>query len=844
MKSIDVNRVKGALKGKVSYSIGLMTAFLITGTISVSQNLIQKSDDTEVLIFMNTSFLKLQNRSISDIAKFTLGNDEIVPPVTPEEPPVTPEIDNPVIDIDDAGLLPMPEVDYNDEEADLDGYLPTPELPQETVTINTQDIVLNSIGETGEIAALTAGVGEEVLNKAEILVESDIGLLGDRNYDKVVAGAIVDGGVFTNDVDGKISVVGVNPDGRGEGFGIYQKDGTSVNNGTITVQGNGHDIDGDGISEIPGGVAIFAHKGTVINNGVIESQNWAGAGMVTTGGAYLENNGLISNMLVGMWAINEGSIALNNGKIKTEYQAMTAGNGGTVINDGLIEAWDTVNDAPAIAMSAISYSGDPTLALNTKNGVLYGVASVTGGAATFRNEGILHGDVLISMGGIVENNGTITGVDTDPNTVTISDGGRFIQSIYGKLSVGKFEGDIHLSGDYTKNNFNDTVEISKENIEIKDHNGNILSNSVMYTVNQEGTELQRKGFDTILENSSFASYLENNYVDGNILRQELFNNLKLIGDEAEFTRASNNIFGNDIYPNMKKQTLEAIRFNKSTLEANLFNQDTNRDLRVIGGADYKHIKTENSNLSGYKEDIKSVFLGADKKINSNLRAGIVANIGTLEAKYNYDKAKREDTFGQLNVYSIYKNDGLQLVNNLYAGLSSGDVERDLAFGDVYGRQKGDLNSKWVGLNNTLSKKVDLNSIYVKPKVELNATYLMQDAVSENGDYGLDIEKQNVYSVEAGVGLEVGKEFRVNNLEGAIKLSGSYLRELADPYSEMNAKLNNISSDTVKLSSYDKDSVKEVGVRLELGKNGLKGYGEYKYLFNSESVMSVGAIYKF
>lgn len=844
MKSIDVNRVKGALKGKMSYSVGLMTAFLITGSLSYSQNLIQKSDDTEVLIFMNTSFLKLQNRSITDISKFKLGEDEIVAPDYPNLDGFLPmpELEN--VDSELDGDLPTPEVDYNDEEANLDGDLPTPELPQETVTVNTQDIVLNSVGETGEVAALTARVGEEVLNKAEISVESDIGLLGDRNYDKIVAGAIVDGGLFTNDVDGKISVVGINPDGRGEGFGIYQKDGTSVNNGTITVQGNGHDIDGDGISEIPGGVAIFAHKGTVINNGVIESQNWAGAGMVTTGGAYLENNGLISNMLVGMWAINEGSIALNNGEIKTEYQAMTAGNGGTVINDGLIEAWDTVNDAPAIAMSAISYSGDPTLALNTENGVLYGVASVTGGAATFRNEGILHGDVLISMGGVVVNNGTITGVDTNPNTVTISDGGRFIQSIYGKLSAGKFEGDIHLSGDYTKNNFNDTVEISKDNIDIKEHDGNILSNSVMYTVNKEGTELQRKGFDTILENSSFASYLESNYVDGNILRQELFNNLKLIGDEAEFTRASNNIFGNDIYPNMKKQTLEAIRFNRNTLESNVFNQDTNRDLRVIGGADYKHTKTESSNLSGYKQDVKSVFLGADKRINSNLRAGVVANIGTLEAKYDLNDARREDTFGQLNIYSIYKSNNIQLNSNFFMGLSSGDTERDLAFGDVYGRQKGDLNSKWIGLNNTLSKRVDFTTMYVKPKLEVNATYLMQDAVSEDGNYGLDIEKQNVYSVEAGVGLEIGKEFRISNLEGAVKLSGSYLKELADPYSEMDAKLNNISSDTVKLSSYDKDSVKEVGVRLELGKNGLKGYGEYKYLFNSESAVSVGAIYKF
>ena len=366
----------------------------------------------------------------------------------------------------------------------------------------------------------------------------------------------------------------------------------------------------------------------------------------------------------------------------------------------------------------------------------------------------------------------------------------------------------------------------------------------MYSVNDSKTELNRKNFNEIISNSNFANYLENNYVDGDILRQELYNNLKLIDNANEFTRATNNIFGNDIYPNLKKQTLEAIRFNRDTLVKNVFNQSTTKELRVIGGTDYKNIKADSSNLSGYKEDISSVFLGADKQINAKLRLGTIANIGTLNAKFDMDNAKREDTFGQLNMYSIYKNNDIQLINNLFFGLSSGDLKRDLRFGDVYGSQKGDLDNKWIGLNNILSKDYFVSSFFIKPKIELNATYLMQDSINESGNYGLDVEKQNVWSVEAGAGIEVGKEFNLNSVKSTIKAFGTYLHELANPYDSMSVKLNNISSDSVKVSKYDKDSYKDLGIKLELEKNGLTGYVEYKYLFDSEYLGTAGMIYKF
>ena len=847
-------KIKGFLKGKKSYSLALMVTFLITGGFSYAENIIVnedknienefivKDDQTEIMVFINGLFAKAKNKEIKNIFDFKLGDEEIKPPVNPE-PPINPPVDPPV----------NPEPPINPP---VDPPV-NPEPPiNPPVVENTQNISLNSTGTTGNMSALTVEAGKELVNKGDLNITSDITLTGDRKYNKIVAGVINNGGKFTN--DGNITTSGAlaKSNLKGEGFGIYQKSGETINNGKISIQGTGYDLDNDGESDIPGGVGIYAESGTVTNSetGVIEANPNnlipAGIGMVTTSGATLINNGTIRGMHSSMWAVNPNSLAINNGVIETERQGLIAGNGGKVINNGLVKAWvyeDVANGViaqPAFAMGAISYDGEETIAENSKTGVLYGLVGVTGRAAKFINEGIVNGRVKISeLGGIVENNGTITGVDEAPGEVIVNNG-KFIQGANGKLDVDKFVGDLFLSGDYAKDNFENNIVLSKDNINIKEHDGNILSNSVMYTVNDSKTELNRKSFNEIISNSDFANYLENNYVDGDILRQELFNNLKLIDNADEFTRATNNIFGNDIYPNLKKQTLEMLRFNRDTLVNNVFNQPTTRELRVIGGADYKNIKVDSSNLSGYKEDISSVFLGADKQITSNLRLGSVGNIGTLNAKFDMDNAKREDTFGQLNMFSIYKNNDVQLVNNLFFGLSSGDLKRDLKFGDVYGKQRGDLDNKWVGLNNILSKDYFVSSFFVKPRLEVNATYLMQDSINESGNYGLDVEKQNVWSVEAGAGIEIGKEFNLNSVKSTIKAFGTYLHELANPYDSMSVKLNNISSDSVKVSKYDKDSYKDLGIKLELEKNGLTGYVEYKYLFDSEYLGTAGMIYKF
>ena len=741
-----------------------------------------------------------------------------------------------------------------------------PEKPQENV--NTE----NKVQENGVVFDVKEG--ENFINKGDITLKSDVDKL-DVDKDgifetpnKISAVIKNNGGTVVN--EGYIKIEGtkdVDVAGTGhiiktgEGMGVYQSSGTFTNKGTIYVPGNGYDVDNDGYTDSNGGYGVYIDGGVAINEGKIISDPpyeisaglmpTRGIGMEAHGGEIINGeNGVIENQLISMYAIGKGSNAINKGTINTHNIGLMALDGATATNHGTINAWfEGTENFPAesmIGLYASSYNGSTTKVINSEKGVVYGAIKTEGPAATVVNYGTIHGTEIISMKGNIENYGTITGIPTKPEGLVISsENGKFIQGVNGKLEADKVNGDIYLAGDYTKDNYSDEIKVNTDNISIKEHNGEIKSNSVMYNYNSDNKTLDRKNFNEIVQNSAIADYLENNYVDGDVLRQEIFNNLKAIDNNKDFNKATNNLFGNDVYPNMTRQTMDMINFNKQVMVDNIFNVNTSKDLRVIGGLDYKNIDTKSSNLSGYDEDVKAVFFGADKALSETQRLGVMANVGTLESKYDMNNAKREDTFFQGNIYHTYNKNNFSLTNNLFAGVSSGEVERDIKFANVEGHSKGDLDNKWIGLQNIASYRFDTDYFFFKPKLEANFTYLMQDSVKEDGNYGLEIEKSEKLSVEGGAGLEIGKDLYYNDYKVTLKAGANIYHEFANPYDGTDVKLRNVSTDTLKLADNDNDTRKDVSLRIELEKNNSFGiYGEYKHLFDDKNMFQVGMNYRF
>ena len=897
--------LKRFLKRKVNVTTAVVVSFLITGAIGYAedQSLIQKSENTEVLVFINGLFSKLENKSIKDIGGFTLGKDEINAPTTPgmdiikPGQPGGPTTTIPGMDIIKPGepggpttkptgpekpeTIPGLEIIKPGQPGGPTTTIPgmdiikpgepggpttkptEPEKPQGN--INTE----NKIQENGIVFDVKEG--EKFTNKGNITLKSDMKIT-DEDKDGIYEtpsniSAVIqnNGGNVTN--EGNIRVEGIKETTgtgdiikTGEGIGVYQNSGTFINKGEIYVAGNGYDMDNNGFSETNGGYGVYINGGKAINEGKITSElpyeieaglmPTRGIGMEAHGGEIINGkDGIIENQFISMYAIKQGSNAINDGVINTNKVGLMALDGGTATNNGTINAWfngtENFPESDMIGLYASSFSGDKTTVTNSKEGTVYGAIKAEGPAATVVNYGTIHGTEIISMKGNIENYGTITGIPTKPEGVIISsENGKFIQGVNGKLEASKVNGDIYLAGDYVKDNYSDEIKVNT-NISIKEHNGEIKSNSVMFNYDSEDKVLARKNFNEVVSNKAIANYLEDNYVDGDILRQEIYNNLKLIDNNTEFNRATNNLFGNDVYPNMTRQTMDMINFNKQVMIDNIFNVNSSKDLRLIGGMDYKNIDTKSSNLSGYDEDIKAVFFGADKALSETQRIGAVANVGTLESKYDMNSAKRKDTFFQGNIYHTYNKNNFTLVNNLFAGVGSGNVERDIKFVDVEGHSEGDLDNKWIGLQNIASYRFDTDYFFFKPKLEANFTYLMQDSIKEDGNYGLEIEKSEKWSIEGGAGLEIGKDLYYNDYKVTLKAGANIYHEFANPYDGTDVKLRNISADTLKLADNENDTRKDLSLRLELQKNDSFGiYGEYKYLFDDENMFQVGMNYRF
>lgn len=823
--------LKRFLKKRVKITLGAVVAFLIVGTVVFADNqeqkIIEKAEDTEVLLFLNSNFSKLKNKKIKDMGTFTFSEEEIKPPVINPDPNPTP---------------------------------PNPD-PIPTITENTGTI------ENFDQYGMTATVDNGVVNKGTINAVADITADRDGNLNKIAAGIYNNGGSATNDTGAEINVTGktdVDIAGSGtiiktgEGAGVYQTSGNFENKGTINIAGNGYDSDNDGYIDINGGIGVLITGGTAVNNGTIISPDsylisdgslmlGRGYGMIATDGK-IENGstGLIKNQAISMFAKNKG-VAENNGTIETEQTGMLALNGGTAINNGTIKAWKNEKNGHSgeagTGLYASSFTGATTIVTNSVTGVVYGNVKAEGTNAKVINNGTIYGTEITLNNGTIENNGSISGTETKP--VTVSGSGKFIQGANGKLTADKVDVNIYASGNIAENNYSDTIT-QKDSLNIKEFNGKVLSNSAMYEAEKEGNDiiLSRKNFSEVVDNYEFSNYLEKNYKDDNLLKDELFNNLKVIDNNKDFNRATNSLFGNNIYPNMKKQTLEMLSFNKDILNDNVFSLNSNKELRLIGGIDYKNFDTKSSNLSGYNQDIKAVFFGADKKISDTIRLGGILNVGNLKADYDMDNAEREDTFIQANFYSMYNKNNIKLVNNFFMGLASGEVERDLKVVNIKEHYKGDIDSKWVGLQNIASYKLDMDYFYIKPKLEANFTYLMQDSIKEKGDYALDVKKENVFSVEGGIGAEIGKEiFLYNGYKLTLTVEGNIYHEFANPYDELEVKMKNVSNDTLKISDYSEKTRKDIGVKAELEKNNIKTYAEYKHKFDSNAVQ-LGVSYKF
>lgn len=664
------------------------------------------------------------------------------------------------------------------------------------------------------------------------------------NYATLTNGILyaTDNGTVVNGKEGKIinsknSSFIIKTTGIGINNGIIESNFTTTDDGTIKISQGGYFINKELASINSTGKAIYI-----------------GADAATEESAVMINEGTITTSGDNAYAVyaKDNSIAINKNTINVtgnNSYGMYATNGATIVNEGTINI--TGNNSYGM------YATGEGSKIENKGSIILANNSVIVGNQ--ENKMDTQGNTAIKLynGATFVNSGEFK-VEGNLDFSELGDG-KFEISQGGTIEANSIKGNFYASGALTLGSYEDIYSTYKV-LKTDKIDGEVKSNSAMFTSkltekNENGYYdiiMERKNFNDLLNNSSIATTLENSYIQGdsNSKKDTLFDALKLLSTKQDLNNATDMIYGNKIYPVIRQQSFDFIKLNNDKIKSNVLSQtNITGDIRYIGGMDYSIMDQDSSNsFNGYITKANGIYLGIDKNIDESYRIGGVINITDINSNFT-NNDRREDRMYQGTIYGIYDKNNTNLTSTLFLGKLDGKLNRRISFSNINENMKGDINNHYFGFTNQLEHKFDLKHFYIKPKIEANLIVLYQKEVDEDGEYGLNIQKESNRSFETGIGFDIGKDFKFNNgIKVSLNQGIEYNYEFADTTKAVDTQLKDVISDRVKLSEYDKEkSSTELITKIEITKNDFGVYGEYKYTMGKnqdKQITTLGLTYKF
>lgn len=403
-------------------------------------------------------------------------------------------------------------------------------------------------------------------------------------------------------------------------------------------------------------------------------------------------------------------------------------------------------------------------------------------------------------------NGTGKFINAKGGTITSPDG----------LPYDDVRGTLYVSGDFGENDYSDIIETDAV-FSALNFNGLVVSDSPVYEAeigNRPSTSsyyfvLTRNKFDEgVIENRELGRILELGYFDDNsFLKDNFYNEIKNFYSSSDLNDAVEETFGVNYFPLVTKQNLEIFT------NANTSVMDYVSDIdeyfpvgyvKMLGNYIYQEIHVDRAdNYDGYETNSSIISFGAEKKLNEDLKVGVMGTFVDSTTDMDNYKASRDDFFYLGHLFAVYRDETITYTSMLSLGGAHTDIYRfnSSSLGDFM--NESDMTSYFVGLNNSAYKRFQAGKSYIKPGVELNILGLKQGAITENGNYGLEVDKINTLSVKPGLGLVVGSDFGIThktkaNLEADII---GYV-EVGEPYKDMDVRMKTISSEKATIEKYD------------------------------------------
>jgi len=614
----------------------------------------------------------------------------------------------------------------------------------------------------------------------------------------------------TDEFTGSVGNINIVHNSTGTAIGMYGLSNNQLyNRANSTIQ----------IANFNDGKAIgmqLSRGGSAVNEGNITITGNTGTAI----GIYGEGENTITNTQTGVIDVSGD----------TAYGIYVKdGTNTTVTNEGIIRA--TGSTAEKAHGIYIEENASNSTVINT--GEIYLNGTESGNAGIELNGASLHNYNQISFDGQADFN-ALGGL------IYLEDGGLYeAQSLSGDLIVGTSNVLNGRQDVYVNQN-----ALQTQNVD----NLNIASESAMFYVTVKQNEnggydvvSTRQSFEKFAPNNSIANYLEENYHAGTM--ENTYNALITEQTATALQKRAANELGYDILPNFADENYTTLKSLTRNISDTVL-APTNEMYRVVAGADYINIETDNKGvLSGYELNSGSMYTFGDTRLNNKNRLGLGLSITQLNTDYNYHGDRKLNIFNVFIPYLHKFTDNFRWASILSFGYGYGDYDRG-------NNRESDIRDIFYGWNNELRYTMDLNGFAdLEPAIMLNALGYSEEGFDEDDINGLESKRTDNLSVEAGVGLFLKKNIslcRYGRL--GFKIGGAYYRELAHPYDDIVARQKG-SLGWYKINDYakiyDRDrAVLEASVDYQYKKFSV--YAKYNQLIqrNKPQLIDLGLKYNF
>lgn len=686
-----------------------------------------------------------------------------------------------------------------------------------------------------------------------------------------------------------VSALGADLRGNHKKYGIKSNGGTVINTGTIEVERDFKKAldDNNNILDL----YLIYHN--VLKLGLLSFSNLKEASI----GAHIENEGIMYNnggtISVGVneskkfnTQLREGmGVAVSGNKGSTIYFNTDTKNGEAIWNEKDEKGNDIKDEEGNLIpiKSTINLEGKnvyATYLTNNSNAVFNGLTEINyvmpGGLdeedkknyLENRNKDIFYADETshIYINGTVKAYGNI---NLNDRIVFADDKGSKVpiknennETIGYEISGGQVAstGKIGLNGNLKVDTTNFVGMSGKDIEKYFGHkyveadggitgNGNLVSSSYLFDIKADKTnnsisltDVNRKNFNTIVENKELGKILEDSYEGVSGEKLDFYKYISLGDSYESFSERLNEITGIDNITTLEAQVVDITKDLNRQYKG--FIKNNKEEGVVFSYLNSKSEIGEQGKYSGFERESNGFMSGYNKYVLDNLRVG--AGLSYMKSSIDYtDESSNKIETWNARAYSDYKIKDINLLSDISLGYNQSENKRFVG-GNLH---DGDVNIYTLGINNSLYKNYNITDRFsINPSINLDFTYYYQDDYKENdGKFSVNADKTDGYYGTLGTTVDLKYDIFASgnskvSLVGGIEYSYDILSSTED------IKLENITGKfSEEKRELDKDSlVYKVGVEYNYNNDYSVGLEYSKEIINDVDNEKIGLnfVYKF